>query len=138
MTELAQLGSDTSPAADAYRARIRDSFNTAYTDRTATQAQLDALTTTPARENDPSLLDELPYAPGYLLDAPDAIRTTLYTALGIECLYRANKQQATIWATITDTTPGILTALIASPRTDSDTGPAPDPFANLANASRTT
>jgi site-specific DNA recombinase len=136
MTELAQLGGDTSPAANAYRARIRDSFTAAYADRTATQAQLDALTTTPARENDPSLLDELPYAPGYLLDAPDTIRQALYAALGIQCLYRADKHQATIWATITDTTPGILTALIASPRTDHDTGPAPDPFANLANASR--
>jgi site-specific DNA recombinase len=63
MTELAQLGADTSPAANAYRARIRDHFNAAYADRTAAQAQLDALTAAPARENDPTLLDELPYAP---------------------------------------------------------------------------
>jgi hypothetical protein len=124
MTELAQLGGDTSPAANAYRARIRDHFNTAYTDRAAAQAQLDALTTAPARENDPSLLDELPHAPGYLLDAPDTIREALYAALSIQCLYRADKHQATIWATITDTTPGIIAALGAGPRTDHDTGPA--------------
>jgi hypothetical protein len=80
----------------------------------------------------PSPLDELPHAPGHLLDAPDTIRQALYAALGIQCVYRAGKHQATT----SDTTPGIVAALIASPRTVSDTGPAPDPFATLANGSR--
>jgi hypothetical protein len=135
ITELAQLGDDTSPAANAYRHRIRDSYRQAYTDRADIQAQLDALTTTPATGNDPSLLDELPYAPGLLLDAPDTIREALYAAFGIHCLYRQEKQQVTIWATLTDNTPQAITALLNDPRTDS-IEPAPDPFANQAHAPR--
>jgi hypothetical protein len=34
--------------------------------------------------------------------------------------------------------PQDVDALIADPRTDHDTGPAPDPFAKMAHASRTT
>jgi hypothetical protein len=37
-------------------------------------------------------------------------------------------KQATKWATITDTTPGTITALLGDPRTDSDT------FGNLPQA----
>jgi hypothetical protein len=43
----------------------------------------------------------------------------------------------TIWATITDTTPGIINALTTDPRTDSDTDastPPPAPFADLRAA----
>jgi site-specific DNA recombinase len=133
ITELAQLGDDTSPAASAYRARIRDSYRQAYNDRTATQTELDTLQAAPARDNDPTLLDELPYAPGLLLDAPDHIREALYAAFGIHCLYRQEKQQVTIWATITDSTPQAITALLNDPRTDS-VHPAPDPLANQAPA----
>ncbi len=42
-------------------------------------------------------------------------------------LYRSDMHQVTSWATLTDDTPGTITALLADPRTDSDTGtPAPD------------
>jgi hypothetical protein len=55
MTELERLGSDTSPAAAAYRDRIRDQFTQRYDDKTAAQAELDALTDhethEPARKN---------------------------------------------------------------------------------------
>ncbi len=136
MTELAQLGDDTSPPANAYRARIRDSYRQAYTDRTAIQAELDTLISAPARDNDLSLLDELPYAAGLLLDASDTIREALYAAFGIHCLYRQDKNQLTIWATITDSTPQVITALLSDPRTDS-VKPIPDPFANQAPAPRT-
>ena len=52
----------------------------------------------------------------------------LYAAFGIQALYRAPLNQVTIWATITSTTPGILAALTADPRTDNDTA-----YGNLAN-----
>src|ERR1035441_4069181 len=51
-----------------------------------------------------------------LRDAPAAIREALCAAFDIQCLYRHEAGQATIWAT-TDTTPGIITALTADPRT---------------------
>ncbi len=96
---------------------------------------MDALPAGPAPAvNDPTLLDELPYAPGLLAEAPDAIREALYAAFDIQCLYRQDAGQVTIWATITDTTPGIIAALTADPRTDSDTdtsAPAPTLFADL-------
>ena len=83
---------------------------------------MDALTAGPAPAvNDPTLLDELPYAPGLLAEAPDAIREALYAAFDIQCLYRQDAGQVTIWATITDATPGIITALTTDPRTDTDT-----------------
>ena len=123
MTQSEQLGDDTSPAANAMRDRIREQFTDRYNEHAAVKAELDALTaeTAPA-VNDPALLDELPYAPGLLADAPDAIREALYAAFDIQCLYRHDVGQVTIWATITDTTPGIIAALTADPRTDSDTG----------------
>jgi site-specific DNA recombinase len=42
MTELADQADDTSPAASAYRARIRQTFKDIYDQRTATQAELGA------------------------------------------------------------------------------------------------
>jgi hypothetical protein len=69
-----------------------------------------------------------------LHDAPAAIREALCAAFDIQCLYRHEAGQATIWATITDTTPGIITALTADPRTDSDTTTPPATFADLRAA----
>ena len=135
MTQTEQLGDDNSPAACAMRDRIREQFTERYNEHTAVKAELDALTadTAPA-VNDPALLDELPYAPGLLAEAPAAIREALYAAFDIQCLYRQDAGQVTIWATITDTTPGIITALTADPRTDTGTAartPAPTLFADL-------
>ena len=122
MTQAEQLGDDMSPAANAMRDRIREQFTDRYNEHAAVKAELDALTADPAPAlNDPALLDELPYAPGLLADAPDTIREALYAAFDIQCLYRQDAGQVTIWATITDTTPGIITALTAHPRTDTDT-----------------
>jgi hypothetical protein len=70
---------------------------------------------------DPSLIDELPYAPALLADAPAELRARIYAAFQVHALYRAEPDQATITATITDQTPGIIAALIADSRTDHDT-----------------
>ena len=84
------------------------------------EAQLTALDDQPLA-NDPSLLDELPYLPGILAQAPDALKEKPLASMDVQCLYRKGPHQATIWATITDTT---LAALLAGPRTDTDQ-PAP-------------
>jgi len=122
IVELAQLGSDTSPATTAYRTRIRirEHYTELHDAAAALQAQLDAIKDQAAADNDPALITELPYAPGFLATAPDPVKESLYAALGIQCLYRPAKKQVTIRATITNTTPGIVAALLADPRTGSD------------------
>jgi hypothetical protein len=44
----------------------------------------------------------------------------------VECLYRKEKPQATIWVTITDATPTTIAALLADPRADHNQ-PSPTP-----------
>jgi len=47
-------------------------------------------------------------------------------ALDIQILYRPEQHQATVWATLTDTTPATIHALLADPRvTTSRTNPQP-------------
>jgi len=67
------------------------------------------------------LLDELPYAPGLLNQAPASIRQATYAAFDIHCLYRHDQGQIIIWATITSTTPDIIQALLNDPRTGTST-----------------
>jgi hypothetical protein len=55
--------------------------------------------------------------------------TRLYDAFDIQAVYRQHMRQATIWATITDDTPGTVAALLDDPRTDNGT------FGNLPPAS---
>jgi hypothetical protein len=121
ITQLAQMGSDTSPAANAMRERITAQFNDLYTRASTIQAELDALTTAQAPAPDGTLIDEFPYAAANLTDAPARVKTMLYDALDIQALYRQPMKQATIWATITDDTPGTIAAVLNDPRTDSDT-----------------
>jgi hypothetical protein len=52
---------------------------------------------------------------------PAELRLKLYAAFDVHALFRAHKNQVTITATITDTTPGIITALLNDSRTDDDT-----------------
>jgi hypothetical protein len=80
-------------------------------------------------EDDPALLDELPYAADAFTSAPEPIKAKIYAAFDIQVLYRAPIKQATIWATITPTTPAIITALTTDPRTDHDTA-----YGNLTTA----
>jgi hypothetical protein len=133
LTELEQLGSDKSPATQAYRERIR-ARNAEYHDqRTATQAQLDTLNAAAAPQDDPALLDELPHLTATLAGAPVPLIEDLLTALDLQVLYRPEQGQATIWATLTDTTPQTINALINDPRT-STTLPGlhpAGPFADL-------
>jgi hypothetical protein len=121
MTQLEQLGSDDSPAANACRQRIRDQFTQRYDQRTAAQHELDQLTANQPPAEDPSLIAELPRAAQLLDQAPADIRARVYGAFQVHVLYRAPMHQATITATITDATPGIIAALLQDTRTDHDT-----------------
>jgi hypothetical protein len=128
ITQLERLGGDTSPAAEAMRQRITSQFTDRYNQARDLQARLDDLQAAQPPADDPSLLDELPYAAASLADLPDDLKAKLYAAFGIQVLYRAHKGQATIWATITDATPGIVAAL--TERTADDDSAC----GNLANA----
>jgi hypothetical protein len=121
MTQLEQLGSDSSPAAAAYRDRIREQFTSRYDQKAAAQAELDALLATRPPAEDPTLIDELPYAAELLHEAPADLRARIYAAFDVHALYRADKNQATITAKITDATPQLIQALLDNPRTDHDT-----------------
>jgi site-specific DNA recombinase len=119
---IADLGDSNDPADKALRHRAREIFKDLYTERENLTAQIAELTAAPAGENDPALLDEIPRAASLLLQAPDTIRERLYAALDLQVLYRADKNQATIWVTLTENTPQLITALINDTRTDTDTG----------------
>ncbi len=129
ITQLERLGSDATPAADAMRQRITDQFTARYDEAKTLQAELDQIEASAPAEDDPSLLDELPYAAAAFGDAPEHIKAKIYAAFDIQVLYRAPIKQATIWATITPTTPAIITALTTDPRTDHDTS-----YGHLTNA----
>jgi vacuolar-type H+-ATPase subunit I/STV1 len=128
MTELADLGDASSAASTAYRQRIRERFNELYDDTAALQAELDQLAAQAGTVTDADLIAQLPYAPALLIEAPDDIREALAAAFEVHCTYRADQGQMTIRATITDATPGIVTALAAAaaaraaaPTADNDT-----------------
>jgi hypothetical protein len=124
MTELEELGPDTSPAATAYRQRIRARNAQLHDQRTRAETQLTDLETATAQDNDPHLIDELPYLPAILSQAPAHLIEQLLAALNVECLFRKDDNQASIWVTITDTTPATIAALLADPRADHN---QPDP-----------
>jgi hypothetical protein len=129
ITQLERLGSDTSPAADAMRQRITNQFTERYNQARDIQTELDTFTASRPPAQDLTLLDELPHAAAALTTAPDHVKAQLYAAFDIQVLFRAHKNQATIWATITSTTPGIIAALATDPRTDNDTA-----YGNLTHA----
>jgi hypothetical protein len=59
--------------------------------------------------------------PGLLKDVPAEPRARVYAAFDVHALYRAEMNQATITATITDATPQLIRELLTDPRTDHDT-----------------
>ncbi len=118
ITELEQLGADTTPATTAYRQRIRARNAQLHDQRTHAATLLAALQAAALADNDPSLLDELPYLPRILAEAPEPLKEKLLAALDVQCLYRKDKSQVSIWVTITDTTPATLAALLNDPRAD--------------------
>jgi hypothetical protein len=129
ITELAQLGDSTSSASIAYRTRIREHFTQLHDEVAELKTQLADLDAQAAKVSDATLIEQLPYAPGLLAQSPDEIRAALFAALQVQCTYRADQKQVTIRATITDSTPGIVAALLADLRTgDNSPKGSADPF----------
>ncbi|HVB45185.1 MAG TPA: recombinase family protein [Streptosporangiaceae bacterium] len=105
-------------AITALRTRLIARFGELEAQRATINTQLATLTAgTPDRDTDPGLLDALPLLGDILDQAPGRLQQQLYDAFGIQVLYRHHLNQVTIYATITDTTPATLTAIIS----DSDT-----------------
>src|ERR1035441_7355544 len=127
ISELEAPADPGDPAAAAYRARIRARYAELYNERTRTEADLAALQATATPDNDPTLLDELPFAASVLPGASDRIKQALLTAFDIHALYNNDDNQVTIWAPITSDTPRTIAALLNDPRTDDDTGQAATP-----------
>jgi hypothetical protein len=121
VAQMGHLGDRQDPAARAQRDRIDEQFTARYDEHAAAKAELEELTASQSVADDPSLIDELPYAPGLLPGAPAELRARLYAAFQVHAFYRAQLNQATIRATITDQTPGIIQALLTDLRTDHDT-----------------
>lgn len=121
ITQLAHMGNDTTPAANAMRERITAQFNQLFNQGKTIKDELDNLSASQAPAPDATLIDELPYAAANISDAPEHVKARLYAAFDIQALYRQHMKQATIWATVTDDTPGTVAALLADPRTDNDT-----------------
>jgi hypothetical protein len=116
--EIGHLAGKTDPVSAAIRDRLTAQFAQRYDEKAVIQAELQAIAdAAPLPASDLSLLDELPFAPGLLAQAPDDLRERLAAAFGLQAVYR----QATIVLTITDTTPGIIAAILNDPRIDSDT-----------------
>jgi len=120
--ELGQLAGKTDKTSQAIRDRLTAQFSQRDDEKTAVEAELAAIEqAAPLPDSDLTLADELPYAPGLLACAPDDLRERLAAAFGMQAVYRQDTRQATIVLTITDTTPGIIDAILADPRVDHDT-----------------
>jgi hypothetical protein len=80
ITELEAPAAPGDPAAQALRGRIRARFAELYSDRTRIEAELTGLDSATTRDNDPSLLDELPMLGDILTGAPPRLLETLLGA----------------------------------------------------------
>ena len=93
-------------------------------------------TSTPPADID--LIDLLPLLTSRLHELPQPIQAELFTALDIQVLWNAPMRQATFFATITDTIPGVIDALLArggnDPATTMPTPPATTLTSNNSGA----
>jgi site-specific DNA recombinase len=111
ITALEDIDPD-SPATPAMRARIRDRFTELHTQRTAAENRLAALTAATPKAADPGILNELPYCENILDRLPPALKARLFAAIDLNVLWNKTGRQATVHATITDTTLTALTDLL--------------------------
>lgn len=75
-----------------------------------------------------------PLRRGQFFTAPPQIREALYSALDVQALYRQDKNQMTVWVTITDATPDAIQALLDDPRTDNHTASPPQTHRSTATS----
>ncbi len=120
--EIGGLAGKTDPVSSAIRDRLTEQFSHRYDEKTAIEAELQAIEdAAPLPASDLTLINELPYAPGLLAHAPDDLRERLAAAFAMQAIYRQDTRQATIVLTLTDTTPAIIAAILTDPRIDHDT-----------------
>jgi hypothetical protein len=98
------------------RTRHLKRFTELETERDDINRKLTALAkqATQTTGGDPALLDRLPMLGDLLGKAPDRIKQQLLDAFDIQALYSKDKNQVTLWATITPSTPASLAAIIAA------------------------
>ncbi len=113
------------------RARIHAHFADLHHERERIDAELKTLASEVGRDNDTGLIGELPELSTRLDELPARIHAELLAALDIQVLWNAPLKQATFFATITDTTPGIITELLTRAAGD-------DPAATATAAPGTT
>jgi len=100
-------------AGEEYRRRIRADYATLHTAHQDITAQLTELADNPAPGSDLDLVTLLPEVAAGLDELPADLQAELFAAFDIQIAWNAPIRQATIHATITDTTPSIVTALLA-------------------------
>ena len=121
--DLATLPTDPADtAAHALRTRIHAHFTDLHHEREDKEAQLKTLTRQAPAVTDVDLADLLPTLPGRFHELPERIQAGLFAALDIQILWNAPMRQATFYATLTDTTPGIITDLLTRACNDPATG----------------
>ena len=109
------------------RQRIHAHFTDLHHQRETIEAELNALATGTGRVNDVDLLDELPELTRRLDEVPEHLQAELFAAFNIQVVWNQPMNQVTFHATITDTTPGIITELLTrtgGDPTSAETGPA--------------
>jgi hypothetical protein len=111
----------------ALRARIHAHFAELHHEHEQKEAQLKTLTGQAPASADIDLIDLLPMLTSRFHELPEPIQAELFTALDIQVLWNAPKHQVTFFATIADTIPGVIDALLArggnDPATTMPAGP---------------
>ena len=100
-------------AGEEYRRRIRADYATLHTEHETVTAQLAELAADPAPTNDLDLVRLLPEVAADLDELPADLQAELFDVFDIQIAWNAPIRQATFHATITDTNPGIIKALLA-------------------------
>jgi hypothetical protein len=100
-------------AGEEYRRRIRADYAALHAEHETIKAQLEELADDPALGSDLDLFSLLPEMASELDELPADLQAELFAAFDIQIAWNAPMRQATFHATITDTTPQIVTALLA-------------------------
>jgi site-specific DNA recombinase len=100
-------------AGEGYRRRIRADYTTLHDERTTIETQLTQFAADDTTAPDPDLVSLLPEVTADLADLPPNLQNELFAVFDIQIIWNAPMRQATFRATITDTTPALITALLA-------------------------
>ncbi len=105
-------------AGEQYRRRIRADYARLHDERTPIETQLTELAADEPPAPAPDLVSLLPEVTADLAALPPDLQAELLDVFDIQIIWNAPMRQATFRATITDTTPAIITALFARASND--------------------